>query len=92
MGETKDTYQSRDRVESSVAQDALKEADINLERAMTVVEDRHLDAVTEDLEANPTVKHAGPSDDVLHEVETKVIESRKNDGTAALPTEAQDFF
>ena len=85
LGETKSSTVPQSRVRADTTDIFLKEADINLEAAFSVMEDDHLNAVEADLEANPTVKHAEPSVAIMEQIETKVKEA------GSVPLEAQDL-
>ena len=71
---------------SSSAGEALKDAQEALETAQQIVADRHLDAVVDDLEADPSNIFAAPDEEAFQKSETKVLESKNS-----VPSEAKEI-
>ena len=71
---------------SSATGEALKDAQEALETAQQIVADRHLDAVVDDLEADPSNIFAAPDEEAFQKSETKVLESKNS-----VPSEAKEI-
>ena len=71
------------------ASSTLNDAEERVARALTLVEDAHMDAITNDMEADPTVKHVAPDEAAFKSIGTKVRDVARS---TLLPAEAQKLI